>query len=189
MIHDKEQLRRHFKRMRSTQHKRFKAVQAAVEEELINRRWNNDQHRCLAIYWPLPNEIDLRFLNTTATVALPVADGTGHMVFRRWGGTELKPDGCGIPSPATGTDLVAADISLILVPALAVDRSGIRLGYGGGYYDRLRAKPSWRSVPSLVVLPEIGLSTTPLPRDPWDIPFDGWITEQGTGLTRLESAS
>ena len=42
-----------------------------------------------------------------------------------------------------------------LVPALAVDASGIRLGYGGGYYDRLRAITSWRHVTALAVAPEL----------------------------------
>jgi 5-formyltetrahydrofolate cyclo-ligase len=64
-----------------------------------------------------------------------------------------------------------------------VDPRGIRLGYGGGYFDRLRAQPAWRSVPALVVLPRACLATSPLPTDPWDVPFDGWICE--TGCSRL----
>jgi 5-formyltetrahydrofolate cyclo-ligase len=65
------------------------------------------------------------------------------------------------------------------VPALAFDpHSGIRLGYGGGWYDRLRADPAWRAVPALVVLPSACLSAN-LPREPWDVPFQGWLDEHG----------
>jgi 5-formyltetrahydrofolate cyclo-ligase len=59
---------------------------------------------------------------------------------------------------------------------------GLRLGSGGGWYDRLRADPRWAAVPALAVLPAACV-VTPLPRDPWDIPFDGWIDERGCHLT------
>ncbi|MFN5162901.1 MAG: 5-formyltetrahydrofolate cyclo-ligase, partial [Cyanobacteriota bacterium] len=74
--------------------------------------------------------------------------------------------------------LAAPDLGLLLVPALAIDRRGIRLGYGGGWYDRLRADPAWRAVPALVVLPAACVVEA-LPSDPWDVPFDGWIDESG----------
>jgi 5-formyltetrahydrofolate cyclo-ligase len=64
------------------------------------------------------------------------------------------------------------------VPALGFDRHGIRLGSGGGWYDRLRADPAWRAVPALAVLPAACL-VEQLPRDPWDVPFDGWLDETG----------
>ena len=78
---------------------------------------------------------------------------------------------------------------LLFVPALAVDKTGIRLGYGGGYYDRLRSRQDWTNVPAWVVLPETCVSKELLPRDPWDIPFSGWISEQGPGLIGSSSAS
>jgi 5-formyltetrahydrofolate cyclo-ligase len=65
------------------------------------------------------------------------------------------------------------------VPALAIDRTGLRLGSGGGWYDRLRADPAWRRVPALAVLPAACVSPHPLPRDPWDVPFTGWLDETG----------
>ena len=79
----------------------------------------------------------------------------------------------------TVTDLPARALALLLVPALAIDpRSGIRLGSGGGWYDRLRADPAWRAVPALAVLPAAGV-VEGLPRDGWDVPFAGWLDETG----------
>jgi 5-formyltetrahydrofolate cyclo-ligase len=57
-------------------------------------------------------------------------------------------------------------------------RSGLRLGSGGGWYDRLRADPHWRRIPALAVVPAACLSEG-LPCDPWDVPFDGWLDEHG----------
>ncbi|MFZ0407368.1 MAG: 5-formyltetrahydrofolate cyclo-ligase [Cyanobium sp.] len=85
----------------------------------------------------------------------------------------------GVP-PAAG--LPPAALGLLLVPALAIDRQGVRLGYGGGWYDRLRAEPAWRAVPALAVLPAACVVEA-LPRDGWDVPFAGWLDE--TGLHRI----
>jgi 5-formyltetrahydrofolate cyclo-ligase len=67
---------------------------------------------------------------------------------------------------------------LLLVPALACDRQGFRLGYGGGWFDRLRSAAPWRAVPALAVLPQ-GCLVERLPHDPWDVPLDGWLHEGG----------
>jgi 5,10-methenyltetrahydrofolate synthetase len=91
----------------------------------------------------------------------------------------LKKDGCGIPAPTNSSNLRPDEISLLLVPALAVDSSGIRLGYGGGYYDRLRSDPLWADVPAWVVLPSQCVQSSPLPRDSWDVPFQR--LDYGTG--------
>ena len=99
--------------------------------------------------------------------AAPLANGPEHQL-------EAPP-----PPPASGWELSPHALGLLLVPALAFDpHSGIRLGYGGGWYDRLRADPAWRAVPALVVLPSACLSAN-LAREPWDVPFQGWLDEHG----------
>ena len=145
----------------------------------------------LGLYWPLAGEIDLRALvelpddgpgealsDRLALPAVASVTGQGHLEYRAWQpGEPLAPDRCRIPAPL-GPALAPGQLGLLLVPALGFDRHGIRLGSGGGWYDRLRADPAWRAVPSLAVLPAACL-VEQLPRDPWDVPFDGWLDETG----------
>ena len=158
----KPTLRRHFKAQRHLEEAATRSIQNAVAA-LIDQ--SNCGNRHVGVYWPLPGEADLRPLREGPhpPLALPVADG------------------CGIPAPAIGDALKPDQLALLLVPALAVDGAGIRLGYGGGYYDRLRADPAWAAVPAWVVLPSTCLAAEALPRESWDVPFTGWITEQGAG--------
>ena len=149
--------------------------------KLLNMRLENGLlNGFLGIYWPLSGEVDLRYLKKLAKVplALPASQENGELSFHPWGESPLKRDFCGIPAPLDEPALKAEEMSLLIVPALAIDTNGTRLGYGGGFYDRLRAKKAWRSIPSLVVIPKSCLSDSLLPKDSWDIPFDGWINEE-----------
>ena len=156
-------IRDSFKAQRHLEEAATRSIQNAVAA-LIDQ--SNCGSRHVGIYWPLPGEVDVRQLRDGPhpPLALPVADGNGRLIYRSWCEDPLQPDGCGIPAPATGDALKPDQLALLLVPALAVDGAGIRLGYGGGYYDRLRADPAWAAVPAWVVLPSTCLAAEALPR-------------------------
>tara|TARA_Y100001968_G_scaffold315814_1_gene342858 strand:- start:12496 stop:13065 length:570 start_codon:yes stop_codon:yes gene_type:complete len=155
----------------------LKRVEDVIEKFLTQE--NRLLH--LGIYWPLEGEIDLRPLKDSLKVpiALPSCNKDRTTHYHPWLSSKLKKDAFGIPSPLEEPKLKPSEISALLIPALAIDKNGIRLGYGGGFFDRLRSEASWESIRTYVVLPKSCISQNPLPRDSWDIPFSRWITEDG----------
>ncbi len=153
-------------------------------EKFIKKLFEDEPYKknlYIGIYWPLPGEIDLRKLKESikAKFALPCCNKQGEMNYRKWSNIPLSNDYCGIPSPLLEPIISPEEMGVIFVPALSVDKNGTRLGYGGGFFDRLRKNSIWRSVISVVVLPEACFSKKLLPYDEWDIPFNICITENG----------
>jgi 5-formyltetrahydrofolate cyclo-ligase len=117
-------------------------------------------------------------------VLLPVVPGRGvPLEWARYDG-ELAPGPIGLREP-TGPRLGPAAIGrarLVLVPALAADRRGIRLGQGGGYYDR--SLPLAAPGTPLVVVLDDGELVPELPAEPHDHPVTA-VLQPGAGLTSL----
>lgn len=97
----------------------------------------------VAGYWPVRGEVDglpiLReLLRRKHLCALPHVAGEGRpLEFRSWNdSTQMVMGKYDIPEPAAG-EVIVPDI--ILVPLAAFDKTGHRLGYGGGFYDRTLA--------------------------------------------------
>ncbi len=132
----------------------------------------------VAIYMPLKNEVDLRSLKGKISLALPRCKGKKELLFYPWDEKHLTKDSEGILSPNNSFPLSHLQISMILVPCLSVDKNLTRLGYGGGYFDKLRRDENWRNVPCVGVLTSNCVSQIPLTRAEWDIPLSGYITEK-----------
>lgn len=144
-------------------------------------------------YWAIRDEIDAMPLLTRLAGAgfvccLPAVVGKGRALeFRVWTpGAALSHGPFRIPEPVEGA--LPAEPTHLLVPLLAYDREGYRLGYGGGYYDRsLRALRAERRIVA------IGMAYTEqlmpdLPRDAQDEPLDWIVTERGAMPTPRQAA-
>ena len=137
--------------------------------------------RVIAGYSPMGSEIDPSMLlwhagNAMITTAFPAFDrADSPMTFRSGQCAQDCPVG-GVQPPAQAK-LVEPD--LILVPLLAVDRTGTRIGQGGGHYDR--ALPALRAKGARVI--GIGwamqLLDTLLVADPWDVRLDAFASPDG----------
>ncbi|WP_019855493.1 5-formyltetrahydrofolate cyclo-ligase [Actinopolyspora mortivallis] len=118
-------------------------------------------------------------------VLLPVVVGTGPLEWAEYTGPEgLSRAGFGLLEPNTshlGTDAVST-AELVLVPALAVDRNGVRLGKGAGYYDRSLPLASPSAALLGVVRDEEFVEQ--LPSEEHDVRVNGVVTPR-RGLTRL----
>jgi len=132
----------------------------------------------IAIYWPLKNEVDIRSLKEKYSLALPRCKDKKELFFYPWNEKPLSKDSEGILSPNNFFSLSHKEISMIFVPCLSVDKNLTRLGYGGGYFDKLRRDKNWRNVPCIGVLTSSCVSANPLTRAEWDVPLSGFITEK-----------
>lgn len=134
----------------------------------------------VAGYVAMAAEPDLTpHLHGTVAMALPMVC-RGRLRLRRWGrGEPLEPDDCGVPAPRATAQVVGPGaVALLLIPAVAMHPAGFRLGYGGGWYDRLLSQPAWAQRPSLAVCFSC-CTTVPFAVDPWDRPLHGQLTEEG----------
>ena len=95
----------------------------------------------------------------------------------------LQKGAYGIPEPYPDASIIEPDeVDLVLVPTVACDYRGYRLGYGGGFYDRLLSSPEWASKPTIGIGFEFAYLPQ-LPIDPWDKPLQGICTEIGLRIT------
>jgi 5-formyltetrahydrofolate cyclo-ligase len=148
----------------------------------------------IAGYWPLGDEIDPRpaleaLTQAGAQVALPVVAGQGQvLIFRAWKpGDELEQGPFGTMHPNARAPIVCPHV--LLVPLIAFDLEGGRLGYGAGYYDRtiasFRAHRPAREGAHLSKVTAVGLAydiqrVDAVPADAHDQPLDAVITNSGT---------
>jgi 5-formyltetrahydrofolate cyclo-ligase len=180
----KKKLRKEAKRQRAAAAAAAPDAGARLCEHLLaNVTFPKDV--AVSAYWPMGDEIDplptLRRLHREGhPIGLPVMPGAAQpLQFRAWHpDLDLADGGFGtrIP-PETAPPIVP---QILLVPMLAFDRRGYRLGYGGGFYDRtlekLRAQnPLTRAVGIVYADQEV----PEVPIDRYDQRLDMVVSEQG----------
>lgn len=122
-------------------------------------------------YYPQNQEVRLLPILEAARaagkrVALPkIVDGKMRFIFVT-DRTRMVPGFGGIPEPAAG-EIAADKTALVILPGLAFDRAGRRLGYGGGFYDRFLALEPGHPTVALCydfqVVPEVPAEAHDLP--------------------------
>ncbi len=118
-------------------------------------------------------------------IHLPVLGGwrRGRLRFVRADeGEVLRPNRYGIPEPVRGPETAPAFLDLVLVPLVAFDDAGNRLGMGAGHYDRTfayrRHRSAWHRPWLVGVAFDCQRSAGITPR-PWDVRLDAVVTEYG----------
>jgi len=144
------------------------------------------------LYAPLPGEPDTTVLsrhNESRFIIFPKIEGACLGLYRQAEGSRWVngPYGLQEPDPETWKKVSPDEIDLALIPGLAFDLEGGRLGRGRGYYDRLLGHPGFKGV-------KIGLcwehQIVPMvPRSNSDILMDGIITEERTALVGDKNGS
>jgi 5-formyltetrahydrofolate cyclo-ligase len=139
----KTTLRRVMRERRAALEAKTRATAAyAVRDRLIEvlPRLTLPATAVVAGFLPIRDELDPRpaltaFRELGLQLVLPVVVARNEpLVFRVWSlETVLEPDSFGIPAPPVWAEVLSPD--LLLVPMLAFDRQGERLGYGAGFYD------------------------------------------------------
>ena len=151
-----------------------------------------EKARRIAFYYPVKNEagsVDIIWgsLQRGKKCFLPVLNPANHsMAFVTTGArTVLKKNWYGIPEPTGFSSLPINRFDIVLLPLLAFDASGSRIGMGGGYYDRaleIVARRQYYRTPQLIGLAFDKQKCSTIPARPWDVPLDGVFTESGFKL-------
>jgi 5-formyltetrahydrofolate cyclo-ligase len=167
-------------------------LERSVELQSVLRVWLvGRKEKSIGAYWPIKGEFDplpalYRWTEGDSDgdmrrIGLPVADrATSSLRFRVWyPGCEMELDAYDIPKPKDTDEFLP---QMLVVPCLGFGPGGVRLGYGGGFFERTLNALKPRPV-------TVGVSFTHgflpfLRADPGDLPLDAILTEDGVMYER-----
>jgi 5-formyltetrahydrofolate cyclo-ligase len=180
----KSEYRTHLKGRRDALPAEARAAWSTAIADHLDRFCRDRGFTRIGAFWPLGSELDLR--------SAIGAHGDWLWIFPRvastqpprlvWGTEPLEPGPWGLMEPILAQHFLPP-VHLLLVPALAFDDTGHRIGYGRGFYDALLAK-----LPEEVLTVGVGFEAQmhlPIPVEPHDRPVMGLLSERG--FRQLES--
>jgi 5,10-methenyltetrahydrofolate synthetase len=170
-------------------------LERAVQLQKVLRVWLVGRtETSIGAYWPIKGEFDpLPALyrwseggpeGIERRIGLPVADrATGQLRFHVWyPGCPMELDAYDIPKPKDTEEFAPA---ILVVPCLGFGPGGVRLGYGGGFFDRTLASLTPRP---MTVGVGFNHGFLPLLRSgPLDLPLDAMLTEDGVMWARPDA--
>jgi 5-formyltetrahydrofolate cyclo-ligase len=192
-VQDKLAVRRQLQAERQSlidRHLRSVQLQEVLRVWLLGRT-----SQAIGAYWPIKGEFDAlpalyRWSETgpeidvVRRIGLPVINReTKHLSFHTWfPGCPMEEDAYGIPKPK---DTPAFEPDLLLVPCVGFGPKGLRLGYGGGFYDRTLAQLKPR--PLTVGVAYAHGHVPWLVAEAHDVPLDVLLTEDGVAWDATSS--
>ena len=161
---------------------------AAANARLVETVLAGGLPRVVSAYRAIGAELDPMptyeaLLGMGAQGCLPVVRGKGRpLAFRLWApGDALEVGVFDVEIPRDGAE---ATPDLLIVPLLAFDRRGFRLGYGGGFYDRTLAALRAAGPVRAIGFAYAGQEVAEVPTEPTDAPLDLIVTEDGSFAPR-----
>lgn len=164
-------------------------------DKLINQHLleyiGNSGHEVMAAYAAFDGEPDLmpalELLEAKGlTVALPVIEdepGRAVISFRKWSSDRpMKSNRYRIQEPIDAQEIIMPDIDIALIPLVAWDENGYRLGMGASFYDRLFQPYAGLTRPERVGVGYQLQKVDRVPREPWDIRMHGILSELGISI-------
>jgi len=180
---EKALLRNYYRKLRNSipEDEKERLDELIFQRIISNSLYN--ECKILLIYYSVNSEVDtLRLikhaLSIGKTIALPRCNADRTMSFYKINSLDnLEISAYGISEPAEDFDMLISifDGALCMVPALAFDKNGYRLGYGGGYYDRFLS--THEKINTLGICYSVCLADN-LIREEHDISIDYLLTEK-----------
>ena len=178
---NKSQLRSDLRRRRRGlgQEQQLQAARAVAQHVATIPLWQDA--RRIALYLAADGEIDTGPLAQSARdlgkqLFLPIIHADQRLSFAAWeSNASLVTNRYGIPEPPPGSEQCAPEtLEIIFLPLVAWDKSGHRLGMGGGFYDRTLDNVQG---PLRVGLAHATQQVARVPHDPWDIALNFVATD------------
>jgi 5-formyltetrahydrofolate cyclo-ligase len=147
----------------------------------------------VALYAALPEELDANpliglALGRGCRVYLPRIDRRLMRIHFIEAGGGTRANHLGIDEPAGASEMGARWLDLVFLPLVGFDSCGVRLGMGGGYYDRtfafLNLRTAWRA-PRLIGMAYSFQRVSRIEAAPHDVRLDAVVTEEGLAYKHI----
>ncbi len=189
LLHDQQSIRdRNRSRRKDLDSSQIQILSSQICDQIRSHEHYRNAES-IAAYLAFAGEVNLHELLNDALCAgkqlfLPVIDGECMHFQPTRSVTDLPTNRFGIPQPETDPAQFRSPdtLDLILMPLLACDDAGHRIGMGGGYYDRCLAETAALALdqrPTRVGIAYAWQTCENIEPNPWDVPLDAVVTEAG----------
>jgi len=165
---------------------------AACHELIGTKEFRNAQ--TIMIFMSMPGEVETSTLAVKAwqegkNIAVPRVDWEGlrmEPVEIKSLDLEIRTTGPGVPEPVSGTAVPLGVIDMVVIPGMAFDRAGFRVGRGRGFYDRFLAQRDFQGIRCGLCFHE-QLQADGIPCEAHDVPMNLIVTDKEVIHCRAES--